>query len=266
MKTLCRFCKCEVIFSPSMKRQFCSRTCYFSWRRADGEYNSLKKATEANIIHPDLKPSSPLFYVVGALKGDGWTSYECRPGHGTAWKLKLCAGLSEYFANSFSQALSAIGLRPHVHLQSARNKSAIWIVTANSKVFVEWYRSLDDDDIGYNLEDKELAAAFLRGMYEAEGTLWTHRGYARCQISNTNPELVMLCLRAFDVLGVDYHIYDDKRAKPRNHIYILNIAPTIEAAHFLSFVKPCIKNVLPLPRTKRNSFMKEFTLENIHRR
>jgi hypothetical protein len=246
VETACLYCHRPFKYYLSMHRKFCSMKCYQDWRRQNSDWGSLAKATSARTLRPCLHISPTLMYAVGALKGDGWTRID-RCTNGTAWKVKLCAGLSEAFALEFSNALRSLGLNASTHLQSKRNYSPVWIVTANSKVFVQWYRQMDSEALGHYLETAELAAAFLKGIYEAEGYLWKLRGYARCVITNTNAEIILLCLNALDTLHLNYSLGESGSKS------ILSINPTIEAIRFLNMVKPCIKNKLPLPRNRNNS-------------
>lgn len=248
LKADCLYCNTRFSFYPSQHRQFCSMNCYQQWRLKNRIFIGLEKATAVKTLKPKLDISPNLLYVVGALKGDGWTIIEKRV-NGTSWKIKLAAGLSETFATEFAGALKPLGLNSSVHLQSQNrpDRSPVWIVTANSKLFVQWYRILDSELLGGNLETPELAASFLKGVYEAEGSIWKIRGYAQCNIVNKSSEFILLCLNALDTLCLNYSV-GEYAAK-----YLIRIHPTIEAVRFVFLTKPCIKNELPIPRYKNNS-------------
>lgn len=140
------------------------------------------------MIRPNLTFNENLSYVLGVLKGDGWVSrYDKK--RSIRYSVSLMADRRE-FVESFHDALAACGLHPRLGYRTSKRK---WETTAYSKIFYEWYKKISLEDIEKEaLKNRELAAAFIRGFYESEGTrniqYYERKNWYRFQLamSNTN--------------------------------------------------------------------------------
>lgn len=194
-------------------------------------------------IKVNLADSEDLFYIIGCLKGDGCVGAFKRGNRegGLNFSVILCPGFSEAFANSFIGSASRIGLHPKI----SRDKKGEIKVVANSKMFVGWYGSLRVSEIEEKLKRSyPFATAFIRGFYEAEGSLYPRKSGRCLAISGVNKGLMEMVFRVLRFWGCKVHLssYLDKRYSRRQ--YLIRTSARFEIEKFLKGVNPCIKNGL----------------------
>jgi len=194
--------------------------------------------------HPDLRPSVDLFYILGVIKGDGFTRVR---EESPSYYLVGLGTISEKFARSFVHALQSINLNPQLYSHdppSGHSKKHIsYSVKASSKEFVKWYRSLSEDDIRKMIGgDKKFAAAFVRGFYESEGTYYLRDGkYHILKIGNTNLRVLVVVRDLISQLGIHVNLgLSGKTKKGRQYWYLHKCGQ--EVLHFINAIKPRIKN------------------------
>jgi len=201
--------------------------------RDANDYHAWK--SPANQIKPILSPSPILSYVTGVILGDGWVY---KINHSYSIGLET---LDKPFCESLVRALQQIKLNPCLMF----NKNRFWRVTATSKLFYEWYKSLKFKDI-----EKiaiEYPKEFVRGFYESEGCLSIYKSrkyrYTNCKIiiCNTKEELINLTKELLKILGFHPTIRKKNNPLPRKPLWILVLGRKAEVKQFLDIVKPCIK-------------------------
>lgn len=192
--------------------------------------------------NPDLSPSVNLFYVLGVLKGDGFTCINKKHRLYTVGLMTI----SKKFAESFANALKKIGLRPSLyvwHPPVSPKRKQTYRVTACSKKFVQWYRALSCEEIKNIVKKrKELAATFVRGFYESEGSYYLAAGkYPRITICNTQPHLLVLIKELLSQIGVDVNFRAGGKTKVGTQVYYLYKGGK-DAPILICTINPCIKN------------------------
>lgn len=194
-------------------------------------------------IYPNLTPSETLSYILGVIKGDGCVYLHKQKRR--SGKVILVVK-SSVFRDSFSNALTDIGLHPYNIIQ----RDLIG-TEASSSCFCKWYKNLSIDDIKKHVKGYEYA--FLRGFYESEGSLYKtvpNKQWYCISICNTNKELIDLICYILCNYNIQYRLYTTKRTKGlvKGIMYNLKDKYTIHIGHqkninkFLEIVTPCIKN------------------------
>jgi len=189
----------------------------------------------------DSTPTPELAYVLGVIFGDGCvTCYRKR----NSYRIYLRCTDKE-FAESFRCALKSIGLRPSsVRLAKPRTekKKAVWRVEAQSKLFYEWFRTLNFDELKLFFMTKEQKREFIRGFYESEGCLYKGSSGKRnwyINICNTNGDLIELVRSILADLGFLFPVGISRRAG-RKPLYIIRTGRFDSVVRFLQEIKPCI--------------------------
>lgn len=210
-----------------------SDSTVYNWLRKNG-VSPLRKINE-----PNLSPSTDLLYVLGVMKGDGFATI--RKSHYVAG----LATVSAKFAISFAVALRNIRLHPqfYSYTSSYRSKKRrVYRVTVSSKMFVEWYKNLNDGDTKKMIgEDKELAAAFVRGFFESEGSFYLIKGkYPAVELGNANFQLLTIVRDLISLLGISMNFWPSEKARKEKQFYRLHKAgkPVLD---LINTIKPCIK-------------------------
>jgi len=205
----------------------CNVSCHVVSRylkKCGVEIIDMKKSAELKFKKLNLDPSEELGYVFGVLYGDG-----------CVYKGGIVLSVTDKdFVEEFKRCLKVIGfenIRERVIEYSKKNpkwKDQYEIRVAN-KPFSNWFSSLSYDDV-YRMfsVDKRFAGAFLRGMFDSEGSCHRKRGIRVC---NTDLELLNLCGKFLDLIGIKYHIREEKRKKRRKdekQLYVLVVEKTYE--------------------------------------
>lgn len=192
--------------------------------------------------NPDINPSTNLLYVLGVLKGDGFI---CVDNKRRLYTVGLMT-TSKKFAESFADALKKIGLRPSLymgHPPVSSKRKQTYRVVACSKKFVQWYQALAHEEIKNIVgKRKELAAAFVRGFYESEGSYYLAAGkYPHITICNTQPHLLTLIKEFLSQFGVDMNFRAGGKTRAGNQVYYLHRGGK-DAPILINIINPCIKS------------------------
>jgi len=191
----------------------------------------LKSNANNCLKNPTLSPSVPLSYILGALKGDGFTYYEKKKWGGYIVGLEVT---EKAFALRFHKALHLIGLNPSLRPRIRKTITPAgtsylcetWRTQACSVKFCKWYRNLTLNDIKTLLPEKEHVGAFLQGFYDSEGCTspFSYRSkygkryeYPALTVSNTNQELMNFVAQLLHHLGFNNKVRNG--SKPRNPRY-----------------------------------------------
>lgn len=205
-------------------------------------------SSKKNILHPDLTPSEDLAYILGVLYGDGSA---CRASSGDfiiSMNVK-----TEPFARSFASALKTIGLNPSIGsgwkestINGKYYNRYVWTVRAYSKVLVQWFKSLRMDNLKNLLNERDCAIAFIRGLYESEGS----RGYWQQGSKKTwilrivllNKEIVELTKALFSQLGFKICLTHSHHSSNGEWLWSLEKKGG-DVLKILECLKPCIKGL-----------------------
>lgn len=210
-----------------------SQTTFRRWVKSAG--GQLR----VSIKNPNLSPTAELIYILGVLKGDG---YVYKRGRANVIELTI---KSEEFANSFASALRKIGLAPSLWIRSIKRYEnyQVYVVTAISKKFVEWYNNVSLMQIkGIIGKNKESAAAFVRGFYESEGSYFVdpRDGTPAICICNTNKFLLLFVKDLISLLGYDLNMNDARPTSTGKPFYRLRKSGRT-IPELVDKIKPCIK-------------------------
>jgi intein-encoded DNA endonuclease-like protein len=191
-------------------------------------------------VHPNLKPSADLAYVLGVLKGDGYVSVD---GYGH-YLIRLNV-ISLTFIKSFRSALLRINLNPQEIIIDNRES---YHVTAQSKDFYQWYHNLKTSDVEQIIAGYETD--FIRGFYEAEGNL-SHADYGyKMRITNTNYSLIRIISKFLMYKYIKNSIHKYKNTTTDCIYYQLGVYRDV--IPFLKLIKPSIKYL------RRNTIIKDY--------
>ncbi len=128
------------------------------------------------------KPTPELAYVIGVLMGDGHLHLRKKNHYSIELEVKDLA-----FACEFSRTLAKVLNKPFRKPYWRKDRHR-WTVYYYSKAFYIWFKEQTLKTLKKYIEhDKETVGAFLRGIYDSEGSNW------RCKrISVYNTSLMLL--------------------------------------------------------------------------
>jgi len=208
----------------------------------------LKNLRKKVMLKPNLKMTKNLAYLVGLLKGDG-----CVTHNGASFRICF-DNTNQTLANNCLNSLKEIGLHPFVYDIIPYNgigKKKIYKVVANSKKFYEWYKKLTLQDLKKSLNTKEKTIGFLKGFYEAEGSISTSRNTVTISISNTDLKL----LKVVKILLEQLDLYFRLNGPYKNNglggykaklIYRVLTSSRENVFSFINLVKPSAKTINPI--------------------
>jgi len=225
--------------------------------RRKADQNSLSKLdlSKWDYIGDGWKPkiSEPLFYLLGVLKGDGDVSITPRKT-GAHYKVELTS-TDRCFVESFISTLKAIGLSHSGWIFTEKMKNKNWNdafkTRASCKIFLEWYKKTSLEWIQKNATEAQFKLAFIRGMYESEGSLLNNNGYYAIEIINTNEKLLSIIKKFLEELGFHPTMRKAKRKKigGREHhkeVYKIGMYREKEVKDLIKNIKPCIPRKVAL--------------------
>jgi hypothetical protein len=211
-----------------------------SLRSIYGKKRELFPNKNLSIMNFDNTPTPEMAYVLGVIFGDGCvTCYRKQ----NSYRIQLTCTDRE-FAESFKCALEAIGLRPSLRFAKppTKNRKAVWRVEALSKLFYEWFRTLNFEELKLFLRTKELKREFIRGFYESEGCLHKvktrKRGWC-IYICNTNEDLTKLVRAPLSDLGFLFSVWISRRPR-RKPLYVIGTGRFDNIVRFLLEIEPSI--------------------------
>ncbi len=208
------------------------------------EEKMLTTLREKSLLKPNLEMNESLAYIIGLLKGDGHVGHYSR-----SYRISLDS-TNEKIAINLFKALKDIRLNPFLYKHNPTNgigKQKQIRVIANSKIFYEWYKRLTAEKLKILFDSKEKAVGFIRGFYEAEGSIYRYKNSTIViSISNTDLELIELVKFLLEKLGLNFRLngpYKNNRlggynAKP---IYRIQTGSKKYVFGFLDLIKPSVK-------------------------
>ncbi|MBU3905277.1 MAG: helix-turn-helix domain-containing protein [Nanoarchaeota archaeon] len=200
------------------------------------EYNIPIRPREPKI---NFNQTPTLSYILGVISGDG-SVFNYRFNKTLYSKVNLGV-ISKEFALSFNSSLRKIGFNPHMCTYKPKNGNLKYIVEANSKNFVNWYKQLSSEKL-YEIiySDKENMKSFIRGFYESEGTF--RPKCCELRIRNTNKELILLCKNIIEKLSFKTTLTCPETTSTGKPYYSLYITGGRKQQYeFIKQVNPCFK-------------------------
>jgi intein-encoded DNA endonuclease-like protein len=186
----------------------------------------------------DLKPSEDLFYILGCCNTDASVFHVKHHQCANSKFSKIFLETKDKdFAIAFYKSCKKIGLNPNMckHDRPKSKKGFAWRVESNSKVFVEWFKTLNYDYI-LNSEDI-LKIAFMRGVYDSDGC-----SINGSKITSTYLDFISFLKSLTDSLNIQTKIYCSKNQLAKNGVKYDLIVMTGkgERKKFLELIKPAM--------------------------
>jgi intein-encoded DNA endonuclease-like protein len=203
------------------------------WRSVDGLFEPIK--TES------------LFYLMGILSGDGFLSKYTGEGC-TQYKIGLAVN-DKSFITSFISAMRDIGVNHNgcifIDIHKNKNWKNTYKTVSYCKVFYEWYERTTLDWVSVNADIPEYKFAFVKGMYESEGSLLDNNGYNCIEIINTSEEVLKIIKTFLESVGLHptLRIAKRKNTTGREHhlpVYKVGLYRDSEVRFLLERIQPCI--------------------------
>lgn len=167
-------------------------------RWCKGIHNTFNRMKRVN-----LDSSPALAYIIGVYFGDA--SLLQKSDHRYAIRLKV---IDREFAEVFAKALREIGLNPSVGFEREKTRSNRWYVEAYGKGLFMFLKGpkerLFDVARAYPRE-------FLRGFFDSEGSVIVTKNRIRVEACNYDWEVLELCRKLLDNLGIHSKIYKTKQ-------------------------------------------------------
>jgi hypothetical protein len=210
------------------------------------EEKMLNNLRDKILIRPNLTMNENLAHVIGLLKGDG-----CIYKNGGNYRICLDS-TNKIISSDFFGALKVIKLNPFMYEVIPSNgigKLKQFRVLANSKVFYDWYNNLTIENLENLLKNKEEIIGFIKGFYEAEGSIIKQKdGAIVISIYNTNLELIELTKLLLEKLGLNFRLngpYKNNRLGGYNSkpIYRIQTGSRSNVINFLKIVNPPVKTL-----------------------
>lgn len=192
---------------------------------------------------PNLQPSNNLSYIIGVIMGDACV-VNCKIKNTKYYIRQVTLPVKrKEFADSFYDALKAIGLHPYYRFYREYHK-----VVASNKEFVLWYKKLTLDDIERIITGFEKD--FIRGFYESEGSYYRQYNNRRkwVAIGCIDLDKISLVSKIINKIGIYHKLNAVKVGKKcfsygkREFYYIIHIRKGDNPQRFIEMIKPCIKN------------------------
>lgn len=175
------------------------------------------------------RPGPILAYVLGVLLGDG-SVYKSQSARGSySYHVSLYVK-DRLFAEKFAEALTKIGLDPHVYIY----KNGYHRVQAINGGFYEWYKSLGLEQISSlvrGFEDRLVC-----GFYESEGSIGVNKSRLRIQIGNKHKELLFMIQNILQNWNIKSWV-----CGPYQDYFKLHVTGDDRVKRFLQIIGPCIR-------------------------
>ena len=218
-KVSCDFCEKRFYKPPSAKKRsrhnFCSKECEMRFK-----------------VNPDLTPSKELFYIIGVIYSDGWTSFKEKK----YYRIGLSV-IDEEYAQEFFRCLKKIGLNPHLTEGKKKSKFSeryFYTVMCHSIFLVKWLNKLKQSFL--LKARKEHQIYFIRGIFDGDGSLNKKSIYYRAGISQKDRNNVLLMKKIVEGLGF-------KTSITENNLGMFNLSVlggAKEVKRFIGIIKPVI--------------------------
>lgn len=185
--------------------------------------------------HPRRKKFKPIFnealsYIIGVILGDGNVEHY----------LVRLRTTTLPFNKSFAKALKTIGINSKTVYASPREK---WNTYTCSVEFATWLQNLTFKTIEKIVtRNRKNLIAFIRGLYESEGSAKKWYNVVYISISNSNKNLIKLLNKLVTRVGFNASIRKTFDKRYNSYMYHLCLLGTSqEKLKFLNLIKPCIK-------------------------
>lgn len=186
--------------------------------------------------HPRRKNFKPVFnesmaYIIGVILGDGNVEH---------YIVRLRTTTLP-FNRSFAKALKRIGVNSKTVYASPREK---WNTYVCSVEFATWLKNLTLKKIEEIVtSDKKSIIAFIKGLYESEGSAKRWYRVVYISISNSNRKLIKLLDKLVTIIGFKTSIRKSFDKRYNSYMYHLHLlGSSQEKLKFLKLTKPCIKS------------------------
>jgi len=210
---------------------------------AEIEKRRIETVKKSLTLIPSLIVDESLAYLLGSLKGDGYITINKRTN---AYIIGF-QNTRKILVDNFAKSLENLGLNPYTHKASKSKKSfqkkEEYRVIAYSKMFHEWYSSLDMNKLKELLDTKEKMIAFIKGFYEAEGTIVKTRTGFYLGFTNTNLGLLNLVQHLLKMLSFKFHLngpYPPLGLGKKN-FYHLRTSKHQQVDNFINMINPDVK-------------------------
>ncbi len=206
-------------------------------------YKGCKPDTRVYSVR--LTSSKELAYILGLFLGDGTVTK-----HSSKKKDKVVVIRTKYsnHAIKISETLRKLGLNPSIYLdrKSKYNKrwNDLYAVRVFSRRFVEFIESVTASKIREMIRGHEID--FLRGFYEAEGSLSYNKRIKQLhiRITNTNYEYMELVRDILQLIGFNVNVR--RRRGTKKPAYEIELTGNNICRRFLKIVNPLIKNEIKM--------------------
>lgn len=189
-------------------------------------------------------------YIIGALLGDGEVRHYNK-GH-SDYRIRLWSRDKE-FATQFFNALCRFKMRreqfrrygvkgcrssPRLDLIPHRDSKIYCVRWSSKKAYYVIMSLMDKLQGNFAKVGKKRAAAFLKGLYDAEGNYWHEGNHHRLNIYNTDQELIALAENALAILGFKPYKYMQHRNNGEKDLYCLRITRKGNVQRFFRWIRP----------------------------
>lgn len=201
-------------------------------------FQKLDVKHRSNLQEVLFEPSPTLSYVIGVILGDGCVHWSKARNNSCSVRLNVT---DEEFAKSFQKHIKLLGINCAVLHQKSKNPkwADTYLASANSNAFGGFWSEMGREGCAeYALRYPEH---FVRGFYEAEGSIKLHRGRLELAITNTDEKLISRVHGAIPTtIKTSLLKFGPYNAgtKARWDICINN---QLDIKRFLAWTTPCIK-------------------------
>jgi len=214
------------------------------------EGKKLENLRKKVMLKPNLEMTENLAYVIGLLKGDGCVYRNER-------SFRICLDNCDIkIANNYFNSLKEIGLNPFICEIMPSNgigKQKMYRILAHSKEFYQWYKKLSLEKLKKLFDTKEKIIGFLRGFYEAEGSITRYVKFNKYVstsiiINNTDLKLLRLIKSLLEKLNLNFRMngpYKNNRLGGYNSklLYRVQTGSRINVFRFIDVIRPSVKTL-----------------------
>lgn len=201
-------------------------------------FQKLHIQHRSNLQEVLFEPSPALSYVIGVILGDGCVYHN--KSRNNQWTIRLQV-TDRVFAEHFRDAIKLVGINCNVLTVKSHNPkwSDKYLAYSDSRTFGEWWTNTGR--IGAAEFAAQFPDSFVRGFYEAEGTIKNHRGRLELSICNTDGSLMKL-VRSIIPQSIRCSLLQFGPYKPGTKArWDLCINNQLDIKRFLAWTLPCMK-------------------------
>lgn len=220
----------------------CGKKFKVAWARLrmgyDNYYCSRKCADIGHRKRVDI--NNPLVaYLVGLIQGDGYIRDHKRKAVG------FCNS-NTILIEEFSKAAKSVGLKVCSYRRVRQNnkKRQVIDVYISSVCLYELIKKLSEKSALLKFVDisREHSIYWLKGIYEADGTLACFGRRCQLRIANTSEFIIATVEKCLSKLHFKYSKRHEILKSGKTLYIVTLLGGSAEIKKFLSVVKPCIKN------------------------